>query len=383
MEKNDKNYISEYQISLANRNRKIIKTSLIGIIANVFLAGFKAAVGLLSNSISVLLDAVNNLSDALSSLITIIGAKLAAKLPTKKHPLGYGRIEYISGMIVSAIVIYAGITAAIESVKKIIKPETAEYSVISLVIIGVAVLVKILLGLYVKRQGKKVESTALLASGNDALFDSIISFSVLVSALIYLFTGFSLEAYVGIVISVFIIKAGIEMMLETLDDILGKRADPETIRTIKSIVTSEEGVRGAYDVILNNYGPGKNYASLHIELPDCMTVDQVDVLTRKIEEKVYLQTGIIIAGIGVYSYNTKDNLSSEMRNKINKRLLENEWALQMHGFYVDMEKKTMRFDVVLAFGIKPSQAVKIMTEQVKELYPDFTAFIAPDVDISG
>ena len=158
-----------------DREKQIIKTSIIGIIANVFLASFKAGVGLLSHSVAVVLDAVNNLSDALSSIITIIGTKLAAKEPDKKHPLGHGRYEYLTAMVISVIVLYAGFTSLIESVKKIISPEKPDYSTISLIIIAVAVLVKIILGTYVKKVGRDVKSDSLIASGTDALFDSIIS----------------------------------------------------------------------------------------------------------------------------------------------------------------------------------------------------------------
>ncbi|MBQ3318894.1 MAG: cation transporter, partial [Spirochaetia bacterium] len=211
-----------------NRDKVIVRTSIVGIVANIFLAAFKAVVGILSHSIAVVLDAVNNLSDALSSVITIAGTKLAGKLPDKKHPLGYGRIEYLSAMIVAAIVLYAGITSLVESVKKIIHPEKADYSAVALIIIASAVVVKLILGRYVKSQGEKVNSSALIASGADASFDAILSASVLASAVIFLVFGISLEAYVGALISFFIIKAGYEMMTETLDDILGQRADSET-----------------------------------------------------------------------------------------------------------------------------------------------------------
>ena len=220
---------SDISVLAANREKTIVKTSIIGIITNILLVGFKMFVGLMSNSIAVILDAVNNLSDALSSVVTIIGAKLGAKKPDKKHPLGYGRIEYLSSMIVAALVLYAGITSLVESIKKIINPEKADYGVASIVIISVAIVVKLLLGLYVRRQGKKVNSGALTASGSDALFDAVLSTSVLASAIIYLISGVSLEAYVGVIISGFIIKAGIEMMIETLNDIIGKREDAEMI----------------------------------------------------------------------------------------------------------------------------------------------------------
>ena len=365
-----------------NRNKIIVRTSIIGIIANLFLVAFKAFVGILSNSIAVILDAINNLTDALSSIITIVGAKLGAKSPDRKHPLGYGRLEYISAMIVAAIVIYAGVTSATESVKKIIHPEPADYSLVSLIIIGAAVFVKILLGLYVKKQGKKADSNALVASGLDALFDSIVSASVFICAVIYILTGISLEAWVGCVISVFIIKSGIEVMLETLDDILGRRADPEMVKNLKKVISQEPGVRGTYDVVISNYGPDKNLASVHIELPDTMTVCEVDQLTRKIEQRVFRETGILISGVGVYSYNTKDDEASRMRNTIQETVKNNDWAIQMHGFYVDLEKKFMRFDVVCKFSIKGQEAVQILKEQVAEIYPDYTVEISPDVDLT-
>ncbi|MBQ2663820.1 MAG: cation transporter [Clostridia bacterium] len=366
----------------ANRDKVIVRTSIIGIAANVFLAAFKAAVGIASNSIAVVLDAVNNLSDALSSVITVIGTKLAGKKPDKKHPLGYGRIEYLSAMIVSAIVLYAGITSAVESVKKIIWPEQADYSIVSLIIIASAVAVKIILGSYVRKQGKKVNSNALVASGADALFDAILSASVLLSAVIFMLTGISLEAYVGVIISIIIIKSGVEMMIETLNDILGKRADAETTKKIKELLVSEPEVRGAYDLIINNYGPNKNYASVHLELPDTMTVDEVDVLIRREQLKVFKETGVILTGIGVYSYNTKNDEAAKIRNAIQQKVMSHDWALQVHGFYADTENKTIRFDVVTTFDITGRESVEILTKEIGEMYPGYELQIAHDVDIS-
>ena len=365
-----------------NRDSVIVRTSVIGILANVLLAAFKAGIGILSHSIAVLLDAVNNLSDALSSIITIVGTKLAGKLPDKKHPLGYGRIEYLSAMIVSGIVLYAGITSAVESVKKIIHPEKPEYSVISLVIIAVAVAVKILLGRYVKAQGRKVNSGSLVASGSDAMFDAILSASVLASAVIFMVTGLSLEAFVGAVISVFIIKSGIEMMIETLNEILGVRADKETTDRIKALLTEDPEVMGAYDLILYNYGPDKNLASVHLELPDSMTAREIDLLTRRLEGKVFRETGVILAGVGLYSYNTSDDEAARIRSDVREKTLAHDWAVQLHGFYVDTETKEMNFDVVLSFDIRPKEALEILYGEIGAAYPDYTIHIAPDVDVS-
>ena len=374
--------MQDISAEVAIREKTIVRTSVIGIVTNLLLVGFKAFVGLMSNSIAIILDAVNNLSDALSSVVTIIGAKLGAKQPDKKHPLGYGRIEYLSSMIVAALVLYAGITSLVESIKKIFHPEAADYGTVTLVIISVAIVVKLLLGLYVKKQGKKVNSGALAASGSDAMFDAILSASVLASAIVYLVWGVSLEAYVGVIIAGFIIKAGIEMMIETLNDIIGKREDAEITKELKQIICEEEAVLGAYDVTLFNYGPNKNYGSVHVELPDTLTVDEVDRITRRIQTNVFHKTGVILTGIGVYSYNTSNDEAAQMRNRIQQTVLSHEWALQMHGFYADTEQKTLRFDVVMSFDVDRKEALETLYQEIRGLYPDFEILIVPDVDIA-
>ena len=365
-----------------DREKIIIRTSYVGIAVNILLAAFKAIVGLASHSIAVVLDAVNNLSDALSSVITIIGARLAGKKPDRKHPLGHGRIEYISAMLVSAIVLYAGITSLVESVKKIIRPEPAEYSKITLIILVAAVVVKIILGRYVKKKGEQVKSGSLIASGSDALFDAILSASVLASALIFLKFGLSLEAYVGVIIAIVIIKAGIEMMRDTVGDIIGRRADPELTQKIREILTRPEEVRGAYDLFVSDYGPERNYASVHLELPDTMTVAEVDRITRQVQAEVYQETGVILTGVGVYSFNTTNDESAAMRTRITELVCAHDWALQVHGFYLEPEQKRIRFDVVFSFDIAAAEGLRILHEELAREYPGFEIIIAPDADIA-
>ena len=364
------------------REKIIVKTSIIGITANAVLASFKIAAGLLANSIAVVLDGINNFSDALSSVITIIGAKLAGRKPDKKHPLGHGRIEYISSMLVSAIVLYAGITALIESVKKIFHPEAVSYSALTLTVLAVAIVVKLILGHYVKKKGEQVKSGALTASGSDASFDAVLSASVLVSALIFLKWNFSLEAYVGIAISIAIIKAGLEMLKETLDDILGHRADPEIVNAIRKIIAAEPQVHGVYDILINHYGPDKNYASLHVELDDTLTVAQVDTLTRKIETNVFHNTGVILTGVGIYACNTSDEEVSQIFNKVQKIVMSHNWALQLHGFYINLEEKKLQFDVVLSFETERDTAIQKLISEIQKEYPEFNIQITPDVDIT-
>ena len=366
-----------------SREKTIIRTSIIGIIANVFLAGFKAVVGLMSNSIAIVLDAVNNISDAGSSLITIIGTKLAGKQPDKEHPFGYGRIEYLSAMIISVIVLYAGITSLIESVKQIIHPETPDYSVASLIIVAVAVVVKILLGRYVKSVGLKVNSDSLINSGEDATLDSIISASTLVAAAIYLFSGISLEAYLGAVISLVIIKSGIEMLKDTISSILGEKNDPELAREIKRTVTSFKDVRGAYDLVLNNYGPDKYLGSIHIEVADTLSVADVDKISRNITKKIMEKYGVILHTIGVYSVNTKNENVKTIQNDIHEIVFSHDGILQMHGFYLDEKEKTISFDIIIDFKIKDRENVyKKICDEIQEKYKDYKISITLDVDYS-
>lgn len=289
-----------------NRERVVVKTSVISICANLLLVGFKAAVGLLSNSIAIISDAVNNLSDALSSIITIVGTKLAGKAPDKKHPYGYGRVEYVTSFIVSAIVLYAGATAFIESVKKIIIPEGVDYDILTLVVLIAGIFVKFILGLYVKRKGRAIKSDSLVASGTDAFNDAILSISVLVSAIIYMIFNVNIEAYVGAVLSMFIIKSGIGLIKESIDNVLGTRIESKLAKAIKKEVLKEKDVQGAFDLVLTDYGPDKYLGSIHIEVPDVLTVAEIDGISRRVSKQVLQKYGVILHTIGVYSINTKD-----------------------------------------------------------------------------
>ena len=367
----------------ASREKTIIRTSIIGIIANVFLAAFKAVIGIMTHSIAIVLDAVNNISDAGSSLITIVGTKLAGKEPDKKHPFGYGRIEYLSAMIISVIVLYAGITSFVESVKQILHPETPEYNTISLIIVAVAVVVKVLLGRYVKSVGEKVNSDSLINSGEDDTLDSIISASTLVAAGIFMIFHISLEAWLGAIISVVIIKSGIEMLQDTISKILGEQNDPELAREIKHTVTSFPDVQGAYDLVLNNYGPDAWNGSIHIEVPDTYTADQLDLLIRKIQMAVYKKHRVALTAIGVYSVNTRDAEVIEMKRRVREIVFAHPDVKQIHGFYLVKEEKAMRFDIVVSLAAKDRRAVyKEAAADVQKEFPDYALHVAMDTDFA-
>ena len=366
-----------------NREKVVIKTSIISIISNIILAGFKAFVGFLANSIAIISDAVNNLSDALSSIITIVGTKLAGRAPDKKHPYGYGRIEYMTSLIVSAIVLYAGITAFVESIKKIINPETADYSTITLIILIVGIIVKFILGIYVKKKGKDVNSDSLVASGSDAFNDAILSISVLASAIIYMLFDISLEAYVGVLLSIFIIKAGLELIKESVDNMLGVRVESDLARSIKKEITKEKNIQGAYDLIINDYGPDKYLGSIHIEVADTLSVAEIDKISRKITKIIMNKYGVILHTIGVYSVNTKDKKVMEAKKEISKIVFSRKGILQMHGFYLDEEDKSISFDIIIDFKVKNREEVyKEIYEEVQNKYKGYKIDINLDIDVS-
>ncbi|WP_026494839.1 cation diffusion facilitator family transporter [Butyrivibrio sp. WCD3002] len=366
-----------------DRKSIIIRTSIIGIITNCLLAGFKAAVGILSGSIAIVLDAVNNLSDALSSIITIVGTKLAGKAPDRKHPLGYGRIEYISAAIISVIVLYAGITSFVESVKKIIHPELPSYGVPSLIIVADAIVVKIVLGTYVKKTGEKVNSDSLIASGEDAKLDSVISASTLVAAIIFIFSGISLETWLGAIISIIIIKAGSEMLRDTLSQILGERMSPEFTQNIKKTIATFKEVNGAYDLLLHNYGPDKIVGSVHIEVPEDITIKRLDSLQREIVMKVYEEHGVALEAVGIYSQNSDNSVAGKLHNDIVRVIKKHEHIKQIHGFYLDEVRDRVSFDMVVTFDEKDVEKLRRdVYDELRAEFPEYDYIINIDRDIS-
>lgn len=366
-----------------SREKVVIKTSIISIVSNIVLSLFKAFVGLLANSIAIILDAVNNLSDALSSIITIVGTKLAGKAPDKNHPFGYGRIEYMTSLIVSAIVLYAGITALTSSIKKIIYPEVADYSTITLVILIAGIIVKFILGIYVKKKGKEVNSDSLVASGLDAFNDAILSISVLVSAVIYIMFNISLEAYVGVLLSIFIIKSGLELIKDSVNNVLGVRVESNLAKAIKKEIVKEKDVQGVYDLILNDYGPDKYLGSVHIEVADTLSVADVDKISRRITKTILGKFGVILHTIGVYSVNTRDKKVIEVKKDITKIVFSHKGILEMHGFYLDEDEKAISFDIIIDFNIKNQKEIyKKIYDEVKSKYKDYKIDITLDVDTS-
>ena len=364
---------------MKNREKAITNTSLVGIGANVALAALKAVFGAIAGSVAVIMDGVNNLSDALSSVVTLAGVKLAKRKPNTKHPFGYGRIEYFSAIIVAAIVLVAGVTALVEAIKSFFTKSVPEYSAYTFAIIAIAVAVKIALGLFFKKQGEKYNSDALAASGKDALFDAVLSFSTIVGGVVAAFAGVSIDGVLGVIISFFIIKAGIEMLLESVDHIIGNRPDSEISREIKAKIGSIEGVLGAYDLVLHNYGPDRAIGSVHIEVPSTLNANEIHRLTQKVQKTVFEEFSVFLT-VGIYSY---DQAKNELRDHIFEITKKHEGVLGAHAFFLNEEEKFLSLDVLVDFSIADKDAfAEQLKKEYAELLPGYTFRVNFDVNYS-
>ena len=364
------------------RENKIVTTSIVGIVTNVLLATGKAIIGAISGSISIISDAINNFSDVLSSVITIIGTKLAGKKPDKKHPFGHGRIEYLTSLIIAFIIAFAGGNAIYESIKSLIEGGTPVYDNTSLIIVSAAILVKVVLGLLYKKVAKETSSDALKSSGTDSLFDALLSTSTLIGAIVSRFAGVHLEGYLGILIGLFILKSAIEILRSSISSIVGERAEKDLAMAIKKEVLSHKEVIGVYDLILNNYGPNRTIGSLHIEVDEDMPASVIHPLTRHIAEDIYKEFGIIVT-IGIYANNKHHPEISEIRKTLTEKIREYKDIKEIHGFYVDTTNKVISFDLMFDFG---SETIEKEKEEIinllKEKYPEYQTNIVIDLDFS-
>lgn len=371
------------KMSFEARNKKIIKTSIIGIIANFILAIFKVVVGFLSGSIAIILDAVNNLSDTLSSIVTIAGVKFANRAPDKNHPLGHGRFEYLGTAMIATVISYIGFTAIFESIGKIINPNEVNYTFITFLVVSVSVIIKILIGRYYKKIAKQVDSDSLKNSGFDAMMDALISAATIIAGFIYVIWGISIEAYLATFISVFIIYSGFRMLRESFSVILGERVDSDLSRRIKQAICEIDGVYGAYDLLIHDYGTGRSYASVNIDVLDTLSVVEVDDISREVRHLVGQRFRIYVSSVGIFPINTKDKHTVEVRNNIKAMMLMNDHIRQIHGFRIDEKAKEITFDVVIDFSVKDQNALRRrIIKELKRVYPDYHFVISIDLDFS-
>ena len=368
------------------REKEIIKTSFIGIVGNFFLVMFKAFVGIIAGSISIIMDAVNNFTDALSSIITIIGTKLSAKKPNKKHPYGYGRIEYITSTLIAMFILFAGGMAIYESIKSIIdyfkNGTMPTFEIYSIIIIASMIVVKVLIGLFFMNKGKRIDSDALKASGMDALFDSILSTSTLIGIFIAKYLGFYVEGYLGIAIGLFILKSGFEVLKESLSSMIGDRFDKEYVLNIKNEISKIDGVNGTYDLILNSYGHNKNIGSVHIGVSDTLSAKEIQAIERTITGMMYYKYNTIMT-VGIYAENFSDDFTNNTYKSILKIINKYKTVLETHWFYIDNEQKTINFDLVISFDDeKPNETIESIKTECESLVNNYKIIINYDQDFT-
>lgn len=365
-----------------NRKKIILQTSIGGVLANVLLGVFKIIFGFLSGSFAIIADAVSNFTDALAFVVIIVGTVYSHKNPDRKHPYGYGRFEYMVTLIIAMIVLYAGAEALLETIRLIQQPHAEHYTVVTLTVIIVSIIVKILYGRYTQKQARLVNSISLHASGLEAIYHALISLLTLLAGVVNLLIGIRLDPLASGVIGIFIVAEGIHLLKNALNDLLGQKVSPETAGAIKRTILNFDDVYGAYDLHLHDYGLDRMIGSVHIEVPDTYTADQLDRLQRDITRKVFKEHQVFLTGIGIYSVNTKNDEMCHLRDDIITMILAHPHVIDVHGFYVHPERKYVSLDVVISFDEKePQQLFETIQQEVKEAYPMFDFHMGLDLDI--
>ncbi len=354
----------------------------VGIACNVALSGAKIAIGLMINSIAITADAVNNLSDAASSIITVIGFKITNKPADREHPFGHGRIEYISAMVVSFMVILVGFEFLKSSFDRVRNPETVKFDIIPFSVLLLSIGVKVWLSRFYKKIGRKIGSKAMEASAADSLSDVITTSVVALSLLASLWTTFPLDGYVGLLVSALIIYSGISLTKDTLNPLLGEAPEPEFIRSITEKVLSYDGIIGIHDMIVHNYGPGRCVVSLHAEIPANMDImkahDVIDLAEQEISEEMDIHMVIHMDPI-----NVDDKVVQETQNQITELINEMHEELTIHDFRIvgGEEHKNLIFDLVVPFDYDEKMArdlSKKVAWEIKAKYPECNAIIYID-----
>lgn len=350
----------------------------VGIGLNVLLFIGKFFAGQLSGSIAVTADAFNNLSDAGSSAVTLLGFRLAGKKPDPDHPFGHGRIEYISGLIVAGLILLMGVELAKSSFDKILHPEEVTSSALALVILAVSVAVKLYMWHYNRRIGGKIRSAAMEATASDSLSDAAATSAVLLAMLIGRWTGLAVDGYVGMVVALFILFSAYKAAKETLSPLLGQAPDPELVQHIRDIVEEHDTVVGIHDLVVHDYGPGRQMVSLHAEVPasgDILQLhDVIDNIERELHEKLHVQAVIHMDPIV-----TDDETVDALRRQVAELVRQVEPRMTVHDLRVirGTTHTNLVFDAVLPLdaAITPAEAGRRIREKVAELDGDYYAVV--------
>lgn len=340
----------------------IVTTSGMGILVNLLIAVTKIVVGLISSSIAIISEGANNAGDALSSVMALIGAKLAKKHPDEKHPFGYGRIEYLCGLVIAVVILVTGIELLIGSAKRIFHPETLHISYIALVLVALSAAVKFFLGNYTVRMGRKVGSTALEAVGTDCKTDCFASIITIVSALIFLVFKWNVDAYAGVITSLLLIKAGVEALRETLGEILGRPGDKELAAKLYKEIRSTDGILAAVDMMLHNYGPEAWSGSVNVEIDHKKTVGEIYQFLHELQLRIMHEYHVTMV-FGVYAVDYDGEYMKELRKTIAGFIRKQEHVKSFHAVYIDQRSDKIYCDFIVDYELKDWEELKKEFEQ--------------------
>lgn len=367
----------DYKDSEVRRQYGIL-CSVFGIILNVVLFGLKYFAGLVSGSVAITADAFNNLSDAGSSLITVIGFKFAGMKPDTEHPFGHGRFEYISGLAVSIAILMMGFELGRSSIEKIIHPEPVDTSITAFIILVASILVKAYMAVYNRSIGRKIHSAAMAATAVDSFSDAVATTVVLVCMGIMVGTGLNVDGYCGVLVAVFILYAGYQAARETMSPLLGGKPEPEFVQRIQDIVMQHEKIAGFHDLIVHDYGPGRLMISLHAEVPGDEDIYLLHDLIDNIEAELDQQLGCESV-IHMDPIETNNELVMSMRKEVSSIVKELDDKLSIHDFRMvtGNTHTNLIFDVVLPqeFPMTDEQLRKMVQEKIMEKYPQYFAVI--------
>lgn len=359
---------------------------IVGGLVNLILFGIKFTVGITVNSIAVTADAFNNLSDVGSSVVTIFGFKLSSKPADKEHPFGHGRIEYISGLVVAFLVLLVGFEFVQSSFDRIKNPTTVEFSFVPFILLLVSILFKIRLSRFYKNVGERINSSALKASGVDALSDVISSATVAFSLLISRFTTLPIDGYIGMVVSAVILYAGYNLIKDTLNPLLGSPPDEELVESIEKMLLDYEHIGGVHDLIVHNYGPGRIIASIHAEVPLDISVVKIHEIIDRAEKEISAELDIYLV-IHMDPITTNDKEILAAKDDLTEALKAVNVVKSFHDFRVvgEGENKNLIFDVVVGSEhiLKKDEEIKLQKEidfQLKKVHPNYNAIITVDKD---
>lgn len=343
----------------------IAGTSGLGIIVNLLIAAIKVILGLLANSIAIISEGVNNASDALTSVLTLVGTKLAGKKPDKKHPFGYGRIEYLTSLIIAIAILITGFEMITSSVKLIFNPEPMDISMVALAAVAISAVIKFFLGIYTIKQGKRADSGALTAVGLDCRNDSFVSVVTIASAIIFLVFDFSIDAYVGIFTSLIILKAGFEVLKDTVSELLGKPGDEELAEKLYKEIRRTEGVLGAADMMLHNYGPDAYSGSVNIEMDHEMTVGQIYEILHALQLRIMYEHKVTMV-FGIYAVDNDHEDVKAIRKTVADFVLAQEHVKSFHAVYLDPNSPKVYCDLIVDYDLRDWDALR----------EEFTAYMA-------